>query len=139
MGISEAAPRTFHPLTPQGARHTARSCSSNPLTLIACSPDRPATTAFLDVDLSADPQQAQDRPGSQVSDLNAAAPKTRTGSSAWLEPSPASFSFTADDSAWKTFTVRTSSDLDSVLVVVNPTGKDRALGMAGGSTPPSRN
>ena len=110
-----------------------------PLTLIACSSDRPATTAFLDVDLSADPQQAQDRPGSQVSDLNAAAPKTRTGSSAWLEPSPASFSFTADDSAWKTFTVRTSSDLDSVLVVVNPTGKDKALEVAGGSTPPSRN
>ena len=110
-----------------------------PLTLIACSPDKPATTAFLDVDLSADPQQAQDRPGSQVSDLNAAAPKTRTGSSAWLEPSPATFSFTADDSAWKTFTVGTSSDLDSVLVVVNPTGKDRALEVAGGSTPPSRN
>ena len=110
-----------------------------PLTLIACSPDKPATTAFLDVDLSADPQQAQDRPGSQVSDLNAAAPKTRTGSSAWLEPSPATFSFTADDSAWKTFTVGTSSDVDSVLVVVNPTGKDRALEVAGGSTPPSRN
>ena len=110
-----------------------------PLTLIACSSDKPATTAFLDVDLSADPQQAQDRPGSQVSDLNAAAPKTRTGSSAWLEPSPSSFSFTADDSAWKTFTVGTSSDLDSVLVVVNPTGKDKALEVAGGSTPPSRN
>ena len=110
-----------------------------PLTLIACSPDKPATTAFLDVDLSADPQQAQDRPGSQVSDLNAAAPKTRTGSSAWLEPSPSSFSFTADDSAWKTFTVGTSSDLDSVLVVVNPTGKDKALEVAGGSTAPSRN
>ena len=110
-----------------------------PLTLIACSPDKPATTAFLDVDLSADPQQAQDRPGSQVSDLNAAAPKTQTGSSAWLEPSPSTFSFTADDSAWKTFTVGTSSDLDSVLVVVNPTGKDKALEVAGGSTPPSRN
>ena len=106
-------------------------------TLIACSPDRPATTAFLDAD--ADPQQTQDRPGFQWSDLNAAAPKAGTGSSAWIDPSPASFSFTADDSAWKTFTVHTSSDLDSVLVVVNPTGKDRVLEVAGGSTPPSRN
>ena len=110
-----------------------------PLTLIACSPDRPATTAFRDVDLSADPQQTQDHPGAQWSDLNAAAPKAQTSSSAWLEPSPSSFSFTADDSSWKTFTVRTSSDLDSVLVVVNPTGKDKALEVAGGSRPPSRN
>ena len=110
-----------------------------PLALIACSPDRPATTAFLDVDPSADPQQTQDRPGAQWSDLNAAAPKAQTGSSAWLEPSPASFSFTADDSAWKTFTVRTSSDVDSVLVVANPTGKAKVLEVAGGSRPPSRN
>ena len=109
-----------------------------PLTLIACSPDRPATTAFTDVDPSADPQQTQDRPGTQWSDLKAAAPKASTSSSAWLEPSPSSFSFTADDSAWKTFTVRTSSDVDSVLVVVNPTGKDRALEVAGGNRPPSR-
>ena len=110
-----------------------------PLTLIACSPDRPATTAFLDVDPSTDPQQTQDRLGFQWSDLKAAAPKAGTSSSAWIEPSPASFSFTADDSSWKTFTVRTSSDVDSVLVVVNPTGKDRALEVAGGSIPPSRN
>ena len=109
------------------------------LSLITCSPDQPATTAFLKVDPSADPQQTQDRPGTQWSPLNAAAPKAGTSSSAWIEPSPASFSFTADDSAWKTFTVRTSSDLDSVLVVVNPTGKDRALEVAGGSRPPSRN
>ena len=110
-----------------------------PLTLIACSPDRPATMAFLKVDPSADPRQTQDRPGTQWNPLKAAAPKAGTSSSAWLEPSPASFSFSADDSAWKTFTVRTSSDVDSVLVVVNPTGKDRALEVAGGSRPPSRN
>ncbi|MYA21661.1 MAG: hypothetical protein F4Z30_02215, partial [Gemmatimonadetes bacterium] len=79
-----------------------------PLTLIAaCSPDRPTTTAFLKVDPAADPQQTQDRPGTQWSDLKAAAPKAGTSSSAWLEPSPASFSFAADDPAWKTFTVRT--------------------------------
>ena len=109
------------------------------LSLITCSPDQPATTAFLKVDPSADPQQTQDRPGTQWSPLNAAAPKAGTSSSAWIEPSPTSFSFTADDSAWKTFTVRTSSDLDSVLVVVNPTGKDKALEVAGGNRPPSRN
>ncbi|MXX40940.1 MAG: hypothetical protein F4Z85_23265, partial [Gemmatimonadetes bacterium] len=110
-----------------------------PLTLIAaCSPDRPATTAFLKVDPTADPQQTQDRPGTTWNPLKAAAPKAGTSSSAWLEPSPASFSFTADDPAWKTFTVRTSSDVDSVLVVVNPTGKDKALEVAGGSRPPSR-
>ena len=109
-----------------------------PLTLIACSPDRPATTAFLKVDPSADPRQTQDRPGTQWNPLKAAAPKAGTSSSAWLEPSPSSFSFSADDSAWKTFTVRTSSDVDSVLVVVNPTGNDRALEVAGGSRPPSR-
>ncbi len=110
-----------------------------PLSLVACSPDQPATTAFLKVDPAADPQQTQDRPGTQWSPLKAAAPKAGTSSSAWIEPSPASFSFTADDSAWKTFTVRTSSDVDSVLVVVNPTGKDRALEVAGGNRPPSRN
>ena len=110
-----------------------------PLTLLACSPDRPATTAFLKVDPSADPQQTQDRPSTQWNPLKATAPKAGTSSSAWLEPSPASFSFSADDSAWKTFTVRTSSDVDSVLVVVNPTGKDRALEVAGGNRPPSRN
>ncbi len=110
-----------------------------PLSLVACSPDQPATTAFLKVDPAADPRQTQDRPGTQWSPLKAAAPKAGTSSSAWIEPSPASFSFTADDSAWKTFTVRTSSDVDSVLVVVNPTGKDRALEVAGGNRPPSRN
>ncbi|MDE2807526.1 MAG: hypothetical protein OXN90_03835 [Gemmatimonadota bacterium] len=110
------------------------------LTLIAaCSPDRPATTAFLKVDPAADPQQTQDRPGTPWNPLKAAAPKAGTSSSAWIEPSPASFSFAADDPAWKTFTVRTSSDVDSVLVVVNPTGKDKALEVAGGSRPPSRN
>ena len=109
------------------------------LSLTACSRDRPATTGFLDVDLSADPRQVQDRPGSQLRDPNAAAPKTRTGSSVWLEPLPSSVSFSEEDSAWRTFTVRTSSDLDSVLVVVNPTGKDKALEVAGGRSPPSRN
>ena len=108
------------------------------LSLTACSRDRPATTGFLEVDLSADPRQVQDLPGSQLRDPNAAAPKTRS-SSVWLDPSPSSFSFNEDDSAWRTFTVRTSSDLDSVLVVVNPTGKDKALEVAGGRSPPSRN
>ena len=55
---------------------------------------------------------------------------------AWLTPDPAEVQFSADDSAWKTFTVHTS--LDSVLVHANPSGSDPAIEVEGGSRPPTR-
>ena len=57
-------------------------------------------------------------------------------SQAWLTPDPAEVEFSADDPAWKTFTVHTS--LDSVLVRANPPGSDPALEVAGGQQVPSR-
>ena len=55
---------------------------------------------------------------------------------AWLTPNPAEVEFSADDPAWKTFTVHTS--LDSVLVHVNPSGSDPAIEVEGGPRPPTR-
>ena len=55
---------------------------------------------------------------------------------AWLTPDPAEVEFYADDPAWKTFTVHTN--LDSVLVHVNPSGSDLAIEVEGGSRPPTR-
>ena len=55
---------------------------------------------------------------------------------AWLTPDPAEVQFYADDPAWKTFTVHTN--LDSVLVHVNPSGSDPAIEVEGGSRPPTR-
>jgi len=55
---------------------------------------------------------------------------------AWLTPDPAEVQFSADDPAWKTFTVHTS--LDSVLVHANPSGSDPAIEVEGGSRPPTR-
>ena len=55
---------------------------------------------------------------------------------AWLTPDPSEVAFSADDPAWKTFTVYTS--LDSVLVRVNPSGSDLAIEVEGGARPPTR-
>jgi len=55
---------------------------------------------------------------------------------AWLTPDPAEVAFSADDPAWKTFTVHTS--LDSVLVHANPSGSDPAIEVEGGNRPPTR-
>ena len=57
-------------------------------------------------------------------------------SQAWLMPDPAEVEFSADDPAWKTFTVHTN--LDSVLVRANPSGSDPALEVAGGQQVPTR-
>ena len=54
---------------------------------------------------------------------------------AWLMPNPAEVAFSADDPAWKTFTVHTN--LDSVLVRANPSGSDPALEVAGGQQVPT--
>ena len=54
---------------------------------------------------------------------------------AWLTPNPAEVEFSADDPAWKTFTVHTN--LDSVLVRANPSGSDPALEVAGGQQVPT--
>ena len=54
---------------------------------------------------------------------------------AWLMPDPSEVEFSADDPAWKTFTVHTS--LDSVLVRANPSGSDPALEVAGGQQAPT--
>ena len=53
-----------------------------------------------------------------------------------LTPDPAEVAFSADDPAWKTFTVHTN--LDSVLVRANPSGSDPALEVAGGQQVPTR-
>ena len=53
-----------------------------------------------------------------------------------LTPDPAEVAFSADDPAWKTFTVHTS--LDSVLVRANPSGSDLAIEVAGGQQAPTR-
>ena len=53
-----------------------------------------------------------------------------------LMPDPSEVEFSADDPAWKTFTVHTS--LDSVLVRANPPGSDPALEVAGGQRAPTR-
>ena len=55
---------------------------------------------------------------------------------AWLTPDPSEVAFSADDPAWKTFTVHTS--LDSVLVRANPSGSDLALEVSGGQQVPTR-
>ena len=55
---------------------------------------------------------------------------------AWLTPDPSEIEFSADDPAWKTFTVHTS--LDSVLVRANPSGSDPAIEVAGGQQAPTR-
>ena len=55
---------------------------------------------------------------------------------AWLTPDPSEVEFSADDPAWKTFTVHTN--LDSVLVRANPSGSDPAIEIAGGQQVPSR-
>ena len=55
---------------------------------------------------------------------------------AWLTPDPSEVEFSADDPAWKTFTVHTN--LDSVLVHANPSGSDLAIEVEGGSRPPTR-
>ena len=54
-----------------------------------------------------------------------------------ITPSPEAFMFAVEDSVWHTFTVRTN--LDSVLIVANPTGTDAILEIAGGNRQPSRN
>ena len=53
-----------------------------------------------------------------------------------LTPNPAEVQFSADDPAWKTFTVHTN--LDSVLVRANPSGSDPALEVSGGQQAPTR-
>ena len=53
-----------------------------------------------------------------------------------LTPDPAEVQFSADDPAWKTFTVHTN--LDSVLVRANPAGSDPAIEVAGGQQAPTR-
>ena len=53
-----------------------------------------------------------------------------------LTPDPSEVAFSADDPAWKTFTVHTS--LDSVLVRANPSGSDPALEVSGGQQVPTR-
>ena len=55
---------------------------------------------------------------------------------AWLTPDPAAVAFSADDPAWKTFTVHTN--LDSVLVRANPSGSDPAIEVAGGQQVPTK-
>ena len=55
---------------------------------------------------------------------------------AWLTPDPSAVAFSADDPAWKTFTVHTN--LDSVLVRANPPGSDPAIEVAGGQRAPTR-
>ena len=54
-----------------------------------------------------------------------------------LTPDPSEVQFSADDPAWKTFTVHTN--LDSVLVRANPSGSDPAIEVAGGQQAPTRN
>ena len=53
-----------------------------------------------------------------------------------LTPDPAEVEFSADDPAWKTFTVHTN--LDSVLVRANPAGSDPAIEVSGGQQAPTR-
>ncbi|MXX37439.1 MAG: T9SS type A sorting domain-containing protein, partial [Gemmatimonadetes bacterium] len=53
-----------------------------------------------------------------------------------LTPDPSAVAFSADDPAWKTFTVHTS--LDSVLVRANPSGSDPAIEVSGGQQAPTR-
>ncbi len=53
-----------------------------------------------------------------------------------LMPNPSEVEFSADDPAWKTFTVHTS--LDSVLVRANPSGSDPAIEVSGGQQVPTR-
>ena len=55
---------------------------------------------------------------------------------AWLTPNPSEVEFSADDPAWKTFTVHTN--LDSVLVRANPSGSDPAIEVSGGQQAPTR-
>ncbi len=55
---------------------------------------------------------------------------------AWLTPDPSEVEFSADDPAWKTFSVHTN--LDSVLVRANPSGSDPALEVSGGQQVPTR-
>ena len=54
-----------------------------------------------------------------------------------LTPDPSKVTFSADDPAWKTFTVHTN--LDSVLVRANPSGSDLAIEVSGGQRAPTRN
>ena len=53
-----------------------------------------------------------------------------------LTPDPSEVAFSADDPAWKTFTVHTN--LDSVLVRANPSGSDPAIEVVGGQQVPTR-
>ena len=53
-----------------------------------------------------------------------------------LTPDPTEVEFSADDPAWKTFTVHTN--LDSVLVRANPSGSDPAIEVSGGQQAPTR-
>ena len=53
-----------------------------------------------------------------------------------LTPDPSEVEFSANDPAWKTFTVHTN--LDSVLVRANPPGSDPAIEVSGGQQVPTR-
>ena len=80
------------------------------------------------VAVETNPPEAED--GEIADDEPSSAPQ------AWLTPDPAEVAFSADDPAWKTFTVHTS--LDSVLVHANPSGSDPAIEVEGGARPPTR-
>lgn len=102
--------------------------------LVTCSPDRPAPVAFVANPL--DPQQNQDPPSLALDALVWVGAKVSTDGTASIEPDPSTVTFNTNNRSWQTFTVRTN--LDSVLVVVNPTGSDKVLEAAGGSKQPTR-
>ena len=95
-------------------------------------PTAPAPTTLVADAL--DPQRNEDPPPLALDGSLVGSGKVASGTAS-IDPDPSEATFALDNSVWQTFTVRTS--LDSVLVVVNPTGSDRALEVAGGSNPPT--
>ena len=63
-----------------------------------------------------------------------ASPKALALPTASIQPSPSLYRFTVAPNEWIPFTVYT--DADSVRVIVNPTGSDAVLEVAGGNRPP---
>ena len=111
--------------------------------LLSCAPDKRAS---IDSNASVfEPQddlyQVEDVPG--ILPANLPSPKSTTIRTprAWLEPNPSQHKFIDENPFWATFTVRTSSDIDSVFVLVNPEVEryTEALEVAGGREPPFRN
>ena len=90
--------------------------------LVSCSPDkrRPIDPDMSVVQEQDDPRQEDDVPGIMPIPPPSSKSTVVRDERAWLEPDPSKHKFTHENPFWVTFTVRTSANIDSVFVLVNP-------------------